>query len=183
MRVGVDIDGVIRDFVGSVLKVYKRVYPEHRILPVNSYGLQPFFPDYQGKISNFYSVDYAGEIYGKARVLPGSCEMLRQLQMMGHTVVLVTAQPNDGVTDITREWVRFNMIPHDELVFATDKSKVDVAILLDDGMHNLKACEGSRVRPVAWDKSWNKGWVGRRVSNYTDFIKDVLKRDSELKSI
>ena len=43
-RVLVDLDGVVRDFIGSLIHVYKVIYPDHSILPVTSRRLEDFFP-------------------------------------------------------------------------------------------------------------------------------------------
>jgi len=33
MRLGLDCDGVLRDFVGQLVKVYKEEYPHHAVKP------------------------------------------------------------------------------------------------------------------------------------------------------
>ncbi|MEJ2050598.1 MAG: hypothetical protein P8Y60_12325 [Calditrichota bacterium] len=43
-RVLIDLDGVVRDFVGSLTRVYKFHFPEHEVLPVISRRLEDFFP-------------------------------------------------------------------------------------------------------------------------------------------
>jgi len=44
MIVGVDVDGVLRDFEKQVRKVYKQVYPSHEIKPFVAWELHRFFP-------------------------------------------------------------------------------------------------------------------------------------------
>ena len=77
IRVLIDLDGVIRDFIGSLIKVYNRIHPDHQVLPVNSRKLETFFPLGQ-KVYQFMKPGYIEEIMEEAEPYPGAIEALHR---------------------------------------------------------------------------------------------------------
>ena len=43
-RLLIDVDGVLRDFIGGLASIYQREYPDHKIKPVVSRDLHDNFP-------------------------------------------------------------------------------------------------------------------------------------------
>ena len=74
-RVLVDLDGVVRDFVSSLIKVYKRKHPEHEVLTVNSRKLEDFFPIGPG-VYQFMEPGYIEEIIEEAQPYKGAISVI-----------------------------------------------------------------------------------------------------------
>jgi 5'(3')-deoxyribonucleotidase len=173
MVLAIDIDGVLRDFVGSLCRQYHRDFPSHQIKPVTRFGLHEFFPigpaicDYMYRVRNT-------EIFRFAEPYPGAVEFLDLLMADGQHVALVTSQPA-GTELSTMLWLSENRMIYSSLHFANKKEIVRADILLDDGVVNLESA-GRKVRAVCFDRPWNKGWRGERVHHYGDFIGLIHKR-------
>lgn len=168
MKVVIDCDEVLRDFVGSLTQVYTKHYPDHKLIPITEWELDQFFPI--GKdIYQFAFEEHVHSIFGQADVIPGAKEMMNTLKKYGHELIICTSQPKHKEW-ITLEWLEAHSIPYDSVVFTKDKSIVDAPILLDDGLHNLQSF---KHLAIAFDRPWNRDWSGFRVhthAEFTDFV-------------
>lgn len=174
MILGIDCDGVLRDFTGKTSEVYHREYPDHRY-PANesdwtTFSMSPLFDLGQG-IYDFAFRKFAKEIYTTAPAYDNASNFLKKLKELGHTVVIVTSQPNDICKDATLYWLEKNNMINDGIIFSDNKGEVNVDILLDDYDKNLNSIKSANKIPVCFDRPWNQDWEGLRIKSYEEFIK------------
>ena len=173
-RVLIDLDGVVRDFVGSLIRVYKRVYPDHDVLPVSSRRLEKFFPAGE-EIYQFMAPGYIEEIVEKADAYPGAVEALQRWESE-FDIVIVTAQPEFSRAG-TYIWIGRNKIPTNEVHISYYKSEIEGFALLDDFVDNLEEFAATGRLAVCLDQPWNQKWKGPRVKSVQEFfelVQDVL---------
>ena len=171
MTVAVDVDGVLRDFTGSLAKVYKEYYPEHEVQPVTEWGIERFFPIGRD-IYRFAFEEHVERIFYDADIFPKALEFMTEL-CKKHKVVICTSQPK-GKEWITLKWLEKHKIPYHAIVFTNDKSIVHADVLLDDATHNLDAFKGLSV---AYSQPWNRRWDGFRVHSYHDLLQFLNRAD------
>lgn len=170
-RVLIDLDGVVRDFVGSLIRAYKKVYPEHEVKPVNSRRLEDFFPIGTG-IYDFIKDGRIDEIMADADAYPGAVEALHRWKE-DFEIVVVTAQlPISRAA--TYMWIGKNDIPANEVHISFHKSELPGFALLDDFIDNLEEFRATGRLAVCLDQPWNKDWDGPRVKNVDEFFRLVL---------
>ena len=169
MKIGIDLDNVIRDFTGKVKQVYFREHPSHKLIREDIYNLVPWFPI--GKdINDFVFNKHAREIYLNAPPYKGAINFLHYLRKSNH-LTIVTSQPSDLTTELTEMWISKNALPYDKLLFTHDKSEYVGDYLLDDSVGNLeRIAEVRNSIPVCFDHPWNQGWKGLRVYSYGEFL-------------
>lgn len=109
MRVGIALDGVVRDFIGKLELVYDKYYPEEfdeegentelEERKIVDFDLLKYFPFTGGTedLNNFLYIDSPLEIFGHAgESTPNSVEYLNQLhniiEDMGHTPVVISKE-------------------------------------------------------------------------------------------
>lgn len=173
MKIGIDIDGVLRDFVASVNKVYFREYPTHELLRDNCYDLAQWFP-IGNKIHDFIFRDHAKEIYTGALPYQNALGFMNKLKK--HEVTLVSSQPNGNVEKYTILWLMKYKVPHNKLMFTRDKSDFHGDFLLDDAQHNLeRISQCNNSIPVCFDRTWNRDWKGQRIKKYHQFLQMLNK--------
>ncbi|MBN2366642.1 MAG: hypothetical protein EH225_12100 [Calditrichaeota bacterium] len=172
-RVLIDLDGVIRDFIGSLIRVYNRIHPHHDVLPVNSRKLEEFFP-IGHKIYEFMEPGYIEEIMEEADVYPGALEALNRWKN-DFDLVVVTAQPDISKAS-TYIWIGKNRIPANEVHITYYKSKIDGIALLDDFTDNLREFADTGRLAVCLDQPWNQHWKGPRVKTVDEFFRLVQAR-------
>ncbi|MEK6933037.1 MAG: hypothetical protein AABW56_04575 [Nanoarchaeota archaeon] len=176
--IGVDVDGVIRNFPLSLIKRYKKYYPEHDVVPLRNwshYELHPYFPIGKG-IHNFYCEEHPEEIYLNAIRYSGALKFVKELSK-DFNVVIVTNQPNEYLDHLTKEWLKLSLMPYDYFFPTPDKTKFKGEYILEDASHHLEAilAKGNAV-PVCFSHPWNQDWTGLRVKNYQGFL-DLIRNN------
>jgi 5'(3')-deoxyribonucleotidase len=167
IRVLIDLDGVVRDFVGSLIRVYNRVHPDHQVKPVNSRKLEDFFP-IGPAIYNFMEPGFAEEIIENAHPLPGAVEALKRWKNE-YEIVIVTSQP-DNIRALTYNWIGKYDLPTNEVHITYQKSTIAGLVLLDDFTDNLQEFADNGRLAVCMDQPWNKDWPGLRVKTVDEFF-------------
>ncbi len=175
LRLLIDLDGVIRDFVGSLERVYKNAYPDHRVLPVDSRRLEDFFPIGE-EIYSFMNNGSIDTIMVEAEPYPGAIEALNRWEKK-YELVVVTAQPENWRA-ANYVWIGKHNIPTNEIHVVFDKSKIDGFALLDDFDYNLEAFAATGRLAVCMDRPWNQKWKGPRVKTVEEFFQMI--RDAKI---
>ena len=169
MKIGIDIDGVIRDFVNKTEEVYFREYPSHKLIRRDVFDISLWFPI--GKeIYKFAFETYSKEIFTQAQLYENAFDFMVKLHK-DNFVILVTNQLTRNLEELTKEWLEIKKISYDELIFTKDKSEFIGDYLLDDCTANLeKIRQEKNSIPVCFDRPWNQDWKGFRVKSYNEFL-------------
>ena len=173
-RVLIDLDGVTRDFIGSLVEAYKKEFPRHQVKQVNSRHLENFFP-IKEEIYKFMGAGYIEEIMENAAPFSGAIEALNRWASE-FEIVIVTAQP-EASRSSTFTWIGKHKIPTNEVHISYYKSEIDGIALLDDFVDNLEDFAATGRLAVCLDQPWNQRWKGPRVHSIEEFfeyVKDVL---------
>ncbi len=179
ITIGMDCDGVLRNFAKSLVDNYKLHYPKHNIVPVKEwkqYDLDSYFPI--GKdIYKFFTEEYPLSVYSLAEPYNGVRGQLSELKEQ-YRIVIVSYQPTKYIEDLTRDWLRNYGLQGVSEIFTKDKSKVKgLDLIVDDCTENLEAMKkGINVTiPICFDRPWNQDWKGLRVNNFRDVDKIIKK--------
>lgn len=167
----IDIDGVLRDFVGSLLVQYAKDFPYHEVDHINEWDLHKFFPIGKSIYDYAFNVK-AKEIFENAPMFPGAREFIDDLRVRGHHVCLLTQQPR-GKEIHTLNWLYESGIPYDSIAFSAEKGLFDFELILDDAEHNLRAVRAAGKRAICFDRPYNQNWDGERVKTYQEFLELV----------
>lgn len=172
-RLLIDLDGVLKDFIGGLNKVYLKYYPDHKIKPVTSRDLDKFYPiGYD--IYNFV-FEHHQEITENANIYPGVQESFRQYKDV-YDLIIVTSQEEWGVED-TYYWIEKHNLPVKDIVISFEKHKVEGFALLDDYEINVEMFLENGRLGVCLERPWNSSWQkGPKVKNVENFFKLVDKK-------
>ena len=136
MRLGIDLDGVTYDFVDSV----RRYLHEEHSKPLSEMTFEGdwhFYKEWGLTSEEFLwycsrGVD-EGHIFRSGAAYPGALEALRELQVMGHQIHLITARAyGSRYIHNTADWLHEVQLPYDSLTFTVSKEIAMVDVLLDD---------------------------------------------------
>lgn len=176
-RVGVDLDGVLYDFPGSMRAfltegLYDRpedLFPE----PTR----WEFYEDWGYSQDEFHQLVLqgctAGVVFTHGDPYPGTVEALRRLVDAGHTIHIVTHRPAYAHT-ATKEWLWAHDIPYDTLTFSGDKTSVPTDYFIDDKPENYHALVPTTTRVMLMGRPWNQGVAARRAESMDHFVDAVL---------
>lgn len=176
IRVLVDLDGVVRDFVTGLKRVYQNHFPGHAVQEITSRNLEAFFPIGE-KIYPFMDETHAEEILTTAPPYPGALEALARWEKHFH-IVVVTAQPPQGRAP-TFLWLGKHRVATAEVHVRADKETVSGFALLDDFDDNLERFARTGRLAVCLDRPWNRNWKGPRVHSVEAFFRLVRKKLTE----
>src|ERR1051326_1606631 len=165
LRIGVDLDGVVADFVSGWVRRYNTEFGARlRIRDAVDW-------DAAAELTHFSSM---GEFWRWARHAgpdgrslfralpryPGAVDGLRELQRLGHVVVL-TSKPQWAVAD-TLAWLGELDLPLREVHVTNDKATVDCRVYVEDSPQQLADLRRHRPDAVVcrWVRPWNHAMDG-----------------------
>lgn len=180
MIVKIDVDGVIRDIIGAMCKLYNKEFCEHYVPSnITNYNVDNYFPkviEKYGVKPSYYYFIRRGEIIFKDMVktfnrAKKSIELLKQ---HGHKVIIVTWQLNDDNKKFTKEFLDNNGILYDEIVFTKEKYSVNGDILIDDNPEFLTNNKETAIK-ICISRPYNKELIGiARANSLYDAVKLIV---------
>lgn len=159
MRVGLDLDGCVYDFVDSFRRWLRRVSPiVNPSLPEpDRWNMHECWGmEFDEWMNHFRRGVKRGVIFGSGDPYPGALEALRRLRGAGHTLHIVTDRFLPGAQESTVRWLERHAIPHDTLTFSADKTIVRCDAFIDDKPAHVRALEFAGVPAALMDQPWNQ---------------------------
>jgi len=168
MKIAIDLDDVVVDFVNGFLKTYELIYgkkfPFEKIISYNFCKcLKIPKEEAYGLVNRFYETDYFKNIV----FIKGAKEGIHKLAKKGQ-IYFVTARPLK-IKDKTRVFIEehfpniFLEIIHSGDLFsnqgptkATICKKKNIEFLIDDNKNYAIECASNGTKVLLFDKPWNK---------------------------
>ena len=154
-KIGIDVDGVLRDFCGSLVNVIKEDFPQYLkgkynpdVEPsldggiVTDWYLENNFNCTKEDLKNIYWYSHADKIMGDGWPMPGAIKKMYDLfewaDDQGHDVCCITSQ-RPHATHYTLQCLGKYEIDFETVYFrrGKDKWKVNVDYLVDDSPANF----------------------------------------------
>jgi 5'(3')-deoxyribonucleotidase len=175
MRIGIDIDGCVRDIHSKLIQVYKREMGKDHWCDEQEkwkkYEISPHFSIGDG-IYDFWFYTHAEEIYTKS--LPFSdVSQISSLITFGHDIIILTDQPNPKTREYTLQWIN-EYLPYNEIHFTDKKHLISCDIYLDDSPYHLREFKNRMLDYVIMNRSWNQNIGGDRVKDLTEFKEMIV---------
>ena len=174
--IGVDVDGVLRDFINQLKKVYHDVYPTYHINKEQNIWSLTDLTHLKEKINYFISEEYPNAIFELANMYSGANTFINKLRKnSNYEIRFVTTQPNTLSKIYTEKWLFSNgfTLDTEEIIYSDKKGSENIDILIDDGIHNLIHAEKNGKLAICFNRPWNiqnKNWNGLRVDAYDDIF-------------
>ena len=184
MRIGIDCDGVLRDFIPDLIEGIKTTHPEHsdKILVPKSWDWDQWLPFWTNDETEKYVfednyLDYFGPECSPMKESVEDWPKLKQwAKDNGHELVLVSAQ-RDHCIEPTNDWLKKYGFDFQEKHYTKHKWAVDVDILIDDSPEKLSDFDEKSVnngRPICMKQTWNEDCQDKYMS--IDRLSDIMTR-------
>ena len=165
MRIGIDCDGVLRDFIPDLINQIKKDYPDkaHMIKTSRSWDWIDWLPFWtEEETEGYVFTKRYMELFGPdANPIPSSLEDWSKLKKWAkendHELVLVSAQ-RPHCEEITRQWLDKYGFDFEEMHFTKHKWSIDVDVLIDDSPEKLKMFNDRSVNHghgICYKQTWN----------------------------
>ena len=166
MRIGIDCDGVLRDFIPDLIEGIKTTHPEHadKILVPNSWEWESWLPFWTEDETEKYVfednyLDYFGPVCSPIKSSVEDWVILKSWAIRnGHELVLVSAQ-REHCVEPTDAWLEEHGFDFQEKHYTKLKWSVDVDVLIDDSPEKLDDFAKQSVNggiPICYKQTWNQ---------------------------
>ena len=146
MKIGIDVDGVLRDFCQGFESVLKEHYPQY--LPedytgMNNWKLSDNFKASKPELQKIYWDEFTKEIMGESPAFEENVEQMKDIIICGEKIgmqfVCVTSQ-KPHARHHTLSWLGNHGLNFDTVYFRKGWKKwmVDVDYLVDDSPNNFE---------------------------------------------
>lgn len=155
----IDCDGVLRDLLPQMCKVYNEHFNE-RIEPENvlEYDLTNTFHkciEVDGMSPNKWFFDeHIYDIYINSSICYKAKEALDLLHEKGYYIIIVSNQPENFHQSATLLWLQMNDFYYDSICFIKEKHLILGDIIVDDNIDNLEMCH--ECEKILIDAPYNK---------------------------
>lgn len=138
---GLDVDGVLRDMVGSILRVYNSKFNTNvKREEFMHYDLQKQFPHLPQANDYFFKGDVGRDVLLNALPIPGTLEAFNLLQDMGKVYIITSQKGYDNVK-YTLDWLWREGFKTDQICFLSNKSMIyGLDYFVDDNPIKFKNC-------------------------------------------
>jgi uncharacterized HAD superfamily protein len=192
-RLGIDIDGVIRDLYIPLKKMFQKEFEGFiRVKDIsdwNDYRIHKFFylhgePIKEQQFKYYWFVKFAKEIYlDKSKPYSHAVKYINDLYA-NYQIILISSQPNSQTMKYTLEWLDKYAILYDELHFTQygQKEKVKCDLYLDDSPSEITALRKHNENAWYFDQPWNRTTETpssdfmQRVWGWQDYARKVRRR-------
>lgn len=196
MRIVVDMDEVLAQFVAKVLKRWNAINGRDiKREQINCWRMEEILGvDTLGRSAEGLIDEWLAEegFFEDLEPVSGAIEGFSSLRKMGHDVVVATSIPEVAVHSFTgkRRWMRryFPDWSMKNFIGVSRKGLIDGDILIDDGTHNIEEwltpLEYHRLA-IVFDAPWNQGvdTVGSvRAFNWEDVLR-IVDEEMQVRSL
>jgi len=189
MRIGIDIDGVLRDFGKSFMGVMKKHYPETMLQDkITDWQFEKHFTLSKKELQEIYWDKYCDAVFLDADPMPNAIVQMRELfdwaNERNYTLVCISSQRPMGRHN-SLQWLGKHGLGFEEVHFTMGryKWKKDVDWLLDDSpenWHNWKKGRGSDDSFILMDAVYNQHInATHRVKNIIEII-DIVNSKQDI---
>jgi hypothetical protein len=182
MIVKIDVDGVLRNFVESLIREYKIEFPDKWYKQVETWDLHPYF-EINTDIYDFAFNKKAFNIFYLGVGYIDNIIFLRDfIKNKNRLEIKIVTNNYDRCFYYTECWLWNWGIKNIEVISTKHKPEVLGDVLIDDDPVNLRASENAGELPIAISQPWNYNkWNGHREIFLKNAIEIAIKKEGSIK--
>lgn len=174
---GVDIDNVVSLTDPALRKSIRELYGiclSQEQIVYYDYGKCGLTGEQERKVLQIFRDVTCEEL----DVVPGAIEALTILKQK-YRIILVTSR-HPQLIQKTRDWLKLKKIPHDKLIFETDKHQTshDFDVFVEDNEDSALALAQAEITTFLFEYPWNRSIPHhdniKRVSGWSDVLAELM---------
>jgi 5'(3')-deoxyribonucleotidase len=187
---GVDLDGVVGDFYGTIRKIAAEWLnkPFESLTPNVSFGLQEWGIDEFGGYDRLHRFAVTQRnIFRDMEPIENASAILRKLSNQGIRIRIITHRlflKYSHRTSITQtvDWLDNYDIPYWDICFMNDKGAVGAHLYIDDAPENIISLRKQGCKTIVFSNSTNREMPGPRANNWFEVEQIVMEAREEWKT-
>jgi len=184
---GVDLDGVVGDFYGSIRKIAAEWLnkPLDELTPEVSFGLSEWGIDVFGGYNRLHRFAVSQrDIFRDMEPIEHAPTILRNLSNQGIRVRIITHRlflkfSHRATITQTVDWLDNYDIPYWDICFMNDKGAVGAHVYIDDAPDNINSLRKLGCKTIVFSNSTNRDLPGPRADNWFDVERMVMEAREE----
>lgn len=172
--IGIDVDGVLRDFRSALDEVWLRagrqIYTVPDMPDRDEWSESHWGADIS-EICAFY-YEHCRDVTFLAEPYEGAERFVKSLMDMGHDVVLISDQPTYQTRLLTLIWIGDHIrVDVGGICFLGPeaRTRLDLDVLIDDDPVTVESAQQNGIQAVAIERPWNAG-CKPRVKGYGECL-------------
>jgi 5'(3')-deoxyribonucleotidase len=187
---GVDLDGVVGDFYGSI----RKIAADWLSKPLETLTTEVAFGLDEWGIAEFGGYDRLHRfavtqrnIFRDMEPIENAPAILRKLSNQGIRIRIITHRlflKYSHRTTITQtvDWLDNYDIPYWDICFMNDKGAVGAHVYIDDAPENINSLRKQGCKTIVFSNSTNRGLPGPRADNWLEVERLVMDAREEWKT-
>jgi uncharacterized HAD superfamily protein len=160
LTIGLDIDGVIVDYVSTMLPVLSRAcHRDIKYQDIVTYDLRECLGIDGETLDRVWEQTLQTDLFLAIPPVRGAIEGIESLRLRQHEIWLVTARPS-SIQEITLSWLETKKVKYDRIVFdkGSDKHLVTSGfdIFVDDSAEVIRPIAATGTPALLFDQPWNR---------------------------
>ncbi len=180
MTIGVDVDGVLGDFVNPVLNAVNELYgSSYKEDDITVFNMEEII----GKNEMIAAMDFLEKrnFVLDMPIYEGAVDNINKIRKMFwvNRVVFVTSPFYSYKTWVYErfEWLKKNFnASKDDVIFTSDKTLFSGDILVDDYHKNLKKWLDAKKVAIKFERPWNKNYKCSKTAKSWDEVKEYCDK-------
>lgn len=195
MKIGIDIDEVVVEFVRGYLKLYNQKYNKNiKFEDIFTYSLWKPLGRSKEEVFELADEYYLSESFDKIELVQGAKEGIKELNSISEAV-FITSRPNI-IKEKTKTFLK-QVFPDPNLKIihssnsysqTNGKTKSEICknqkidILIEDDINYALDCADNGIKVILLDKPWNQEKEHKNIIRVKDWD-EILEKINELKKI
>ena len=180
MKIGIDIDGVLSNFVKTFIKIVKKEYfVDLREQDIYAHDLFLVLGITEEETMELIRKTLTQDL----DLMPGAKKSLNQLKSK-HEIYLLTARPDD-FNNLTKDWLKRKGIPYDKLIHINEGEKhqvnLELDIIVEDNLKDAIRWLNKSNEVIIFDHPWNRSFNVKklfiRTFNWQEIVEIVHARE------
>ena len=159
LKLGIDIDGCVADFVGTFLNIYNFAYNTSFLRKdITQYDIAKALGEPPERVYSMIFKMQTSGVYDILATIPEARKYLHRLKNDGHKLDYISDRINASGTI---NWFRDNNIPYDRLFLVKEKLQVfkelGTDLVIEDKPSTVINCASNGIESLLIDAPYNRG--------------------------
>jgi len=173
-RIGVDLDGVVANFIDGFRDWLKSQGHTHEMPPPDRYNVWEVWGLTKEQWDENFAAACARGLFSTLSPYNGAVESLQKLKSDGKFIHIITYRTYPHVQLDTINWLAKYQVLYGALTFSKEKAGFPLDVMIEDTATSVEPIEKAGVPCYLMDRPWNRSLdCSKRVFSWKEFVEEI----------